>query len=597
MPVCKRSACRSGRRAHRPNLSCTRARSRSIRTLVLLSFIGIFTFVEEQDVPRHLVAGQSRPEEGLDVVLGGRGAVLAARRTGPRSRRGASSGTPTARASFTGSNAPRCTSISAGDDVGPRGLDHLGAPTGPEDEAVVVVGSDVAGAVEAVGVEALRTRALHVVLHQRRAPDEQLALLAGTEDRARFGIDHAQLVAGEETPGAAGTEHVARGGAGQAGEERCRLRHPVADRHVPPGVTLHRRVAGEDRLAEHLRARRQVGGRPVRVLIERTGLVAEHVRLGDPLTLDQSKRVGRLEPLLHHPGATGGDRGAHRRVHPGRPEERQWAPHARRGVAPEELCLHRPLQRDGAVAVHHALRGRRGAGAGDHDRVVGRVHLRRDRVEQRVVDGVASLEERIPALDAGGIVDRPDHRGVAEERERGRCDRVGTGRGGTQRGDVVREPAAGHGGLEQQDREVGVTDEVCQLGRRRERRDRHRDRAGERGTEQRGHGLGPVPHQDADAGALSEPAREQRRGHPPSLALELPVTPPDGGAGEQGVVEDERLVLGSASGPLGEDAAERERADARTRLPGRADERRWLPPGLRRGVRSDGPHQSDVTLR
>ena len=63
------------------------------------------------------------------------------------------------------------------------------------------------------------------------------------------------------------------------------------------------------------------------------------------------------------------------------------------------------------------------------------------------------------------------------------------------------------------------------------------------GAEQGRHRLGPVPHEHADPGALPDAHRQQRLGDAPGVALQVRVCPPHGGAAEERVVEDERLVV------------------------------------------------------
>ena len=196
---------------------------------------------------------------------------------------------------------------------------------------------------------------------------------------------------------------------------------------------------------------------------------------------------------------------------------------------------------------------------------VGRVHLAATASSSASSTGVAALQERIPALDAGGIVDRPDRHRVAEVRERGRS-RSGRyrSRPGTARRRRPAKSAAGHGRLEEQHRDVGV-------------RERGTASSGPGENVESGTATAPAsaaPNSAATASGrfpISTPtrapfpsaAREQRLGDPPGLVSQVGVRPPHGRAVEQGIVEDERLVLGSVSGPLGEDAAERERKRGR----------------------------------
>ncbi len=139
--------------------------------------------------------------------------------------------------------------------------------------------------------------------------------------------------------------------------------------------------------------------------------------------------------------------------------------------------------------------------------MVGLVHLVDPAVECRVVDGVARGEELVPGLA---------HRGsCCKERE------LATVEAGDVGGEVAREQA----GLGEQHRDVGVAHEELELGKRGERRQRHRDRAGHRGSEQRGDRFGPVAHQHPDASALTQSCRDQRLGHAPRLVAEIGVGP------------------------------------------------------------------------
>ena len=129
-------------------------------------------------------------------------------------------------------------------------------------------------------------------------------------------------------------------------------------------------------------------------------------------------------------------------------------------------------------------------------------------------------------------------------------------------GDLGGEVAPEQAGLGEQHRDVGVTQEELELGQRGERRQRHRDRAGHRRAEERGHRLGPVAHQHADAGALAQPGGDQRLGHAPRLAAEVGVGPAHGLAAAQRVVEHERLVAREPGADLLDEPADRQRADA-----------------------------------
>ena len=264
------------------------------------------------------------------------------------SRRG--SGTPTMRASFTGRAGAQLHLELGGRHVGAAGLDHLGAAALPVHEAVGVDGAGVAGVEEAVGVEAVLGRLAEVALHQRRALDGQLAGLARAERAAGVGVDDPQLVAGEQPAHALG--HLARATRSTSGRRRTRTSRtgrspPACARSVSP-CTFGCRAKAD--LPYTQRERRQVGGGPVGVLLERAGLVGERVRLGDPLPLHQGQRLAGLEGLLHHPAPAGRQRGAHRGVEPGGPEHRERRPHPRLLVPPEDLRLHPELQRGGPVA-------------------------------------------------------------------------------------------------------------------------------------------------------------------------------------------------------------------------------------------------------
>ena len=336
----------------------------------------------------------------------------------------------------------------------------------------------------------------------------------------------------------------------------------------------------EHGLAEHPRARREVGGAPVGMLFERSGLVREDVRLGDALPLHEPERLAGLEPLLHHPGTAGGEGRAHRRGEAGRPEDRERAEHPGRLVAPEEVGDDPPRQRDGPVAEHHALRSVGRSRAVDDDPEIRRADLRGDGVEELVVHRVGRAGGTRPTtrVRTRPLRDRARH---AWRRYGYEGSRTGGG-----------PAAAGHSAatsaakwwlpmrrLEEQHAEVGVREQVRQLGLRRERRQRHGDRTRERSTEQSRHRLGSVPHEDADPGALPDARPQQGLRDAAGMVEQVRVGPPHGRAVEQGIVEDQRLVLGEPRGLFDEDAAEGEGADPGGVVQGWARERRRLPHG------------------
>ena len=381
---------------------------------------------EEQHALGHLVGGDPLAEEGLDVLGGGVGTVLEGD-AGDDQLVEPVVGHADDAAQLHGRAGPELHLELGGRHVGAPRLDHLGAAAAEVELAPRVDVAGVAGVEEAVGVEALLRGLAEVALHDGRAGEGQLALLVDAEGGAGVGVDHAEAVAGQERAHAP-LRGLAVGGAPVAGEERARLGEAVADGHEPLRVAGDARVAGEGRLPEHAPQRREVGGRPVRVLLEGGGLVGERVRLRHPLAGDQGERVPGLEHLLHDPAAAGGERGAHRRVEARGPEHRERRPHAGGLVAAEDLGLHPELERRGAVPVEHALRQAGGARAEDHQCGVVGLRAGDAGIELAVGDVVGQGEQRVP-------------RGLAEHR-----DVPEVGQVGLQRLEVVAEASGPAGG-------------------------------------------------------------------------------------------------------------------------------------------------------
>ena len=85
--------------------------------------------------------------------------------------------------------------------------------------------------------------------------------------------------------------------------------------------------------------------------------------------------------------------------------------------------------------------------------------------------------------------------------------------------------------------------------------------AGEGDPEDGGDHLGAVAHDDGDPGRVADPHGDQAGGDGVGLTLEVGVGPADGGAAEEGVVEDEGLSVGVGAPTSREEPAEGQRTD------------------------------------
>ena len=106
---------------------------------------------------------------------------------------------------------------------------------------------------------------------------------------------------------------------------------------------------------------------------------------------------------------------------------------------------------------------------------------------------------------------------------------------------------------------VAVAQHVVELGRLEPGVQGDEHAARQRHAEGGRHPLGPVAHEQGDARALGQPARQQAAGDPPSLFFEPPVPPAENGA--VGLVEADRLSLEVARRRLCEETAEGQGAD------------------------------------
>ncbi len=316
--------------------------------------------------------------------------------------------------------------------------------------------------------------------------------------------------------------------------------HPTGMIHA--GIALDPGMAGVGALAVDAAQRGQVGGRPVGVLGQRRRLVGERVGLGHPLAGHQRQRGAGVERLLGDPAAAGGQRGADRGVEPGGPEQGQRAEHAGAGMPGEHAGLHPALQRGRPVGVEDALGGAGRARGEDHERgVVGR-DGRGALVEPVVGHGVAGGEQLVPRRLA-------QHGHPRQVRSV-----LGDG------GDVLAEPAGQQAGLGEHHRRPAGVHQLGQLGAGREGRHGRGDAAGQRHTEDGGHGLGAVAHEHAHRIAGLDAGGEQRPPDAARLGLEALVGPPHGLAVAQRVVEHDGLVRTEPGRDLAQEPAHRERA-------------------------------------
>src|SRR5829696_4799966 len=83
--------------------------------------------------------------------------------------------------------------------------------------------------------------------------------------------------------------------------------------------------------------RREVGTRPIGMVLELGELMCPRVRRGHVLVLEEFQRLTRLEVLLEHEAAPGGEGRTHHHHQARRPEERERAPHPYVRVEPELL--------------------------------------------------------------------------------------------------------------------------------------------------------------------------------------------------------------------------------------------------------------------
>ena len=169
-----------------------------------------------------------------------------------------------------------------------------------------------------------------------------------------------------------------------------------------------------------------------------------------------------------------------------------------------------------------------------------------DAPSMRCVELARPSRRRRPARNASPRVLALD---PSEPRRGGRCGQVGL-----QRGEVVAE-VAGPGGASWV--RATVTSACSSIwassGRGAKVDIGHDDGAGHRGAEQRRHGLGPVPHEDADGIAALHSQREERPAGATGLAEQVRVGPAHGGAVAERVVEHQGVVGGVAVGDLGEE--------------------------------------------
>ena len=248
--------------------------------------------------------------------------------------------------------------------VGARRLDHVAAAAPEVDEAVVVDGHEVAGAVPAVGVEGLVPLAAVVALHQERAPEPQLADLARPAAAPPSSPAHLGLEPGHRRPERApavlgllglvlaGEAHAA--GLGHAEHRVAQLGVGGAHvrRHDRPQVAAADRrqvAAGERRVVG------QVGDRGGEAVDHRRPLALEHV--------EHAGGGGRVRAHQRGPGHQRAEQGVGEAADP---EERRVREQHLAGDVPAQLVEVVEVADEGAVGVDHAL-GLAGRARGVHD--------------------------------------------------------------------------------------------------------------------------------------------------------------------------------------------------------------------------------------
>ena len=373
-------------------------------------------------------------------------------------------------------------------DIGPRGLDELGATPDIEQPRIAGAAIDpVSGVVPPVGVEGLPPLFLVVSGHHADAANQQFP-------------DH--------TVGDRGTPVVDDRDVG-VGEATCCLGHGAVHR-ISVGHIGHRDV--EWPVAQHGR-RRQITAGEAGMLPHPLGERRPTHDAGGPLGLSEIEGDARIESW-HQQQRHRVVHRTHDGQHPTDPEQRHGTDDhrflLRPGDGPDRGRPRRGLSHQGSVGVQHALRVRGRSRRVHHDGQIGGGHLGLGRGQHVSAD---------PVVGVVGAPGRPGDAGAGSERDapQKRCDRqrqpvrpligeAGECRLHT-RGDVdVQHPGRRH---EQPD--VGQPDHLGQLGGPVHGAQRDRDRADARCRQPPDDPLDAVGEEQPHPGPLTDADSQ----HPP----------------------------------------------------------------------------------